>query len=379
MKITRSRAKQLKRWAPYVRASGQVALNYLKRIRENKDKPTDVGSAQNSRDAAGSAITAQHDVVRAFMRKRSRKGSKKGAKAKKRFKKKVQRALAPKAVTYHYNERSSGWADMQPMPTVWATEPSQQVMGTLKDAGSISYSRGGMFRLFEGLPPVGDYNDAGTSTGVGRYLANALGTIAERYSGSDQVQNTDWLATFKAYIKHCGITFSIFNNQTAAINVDIYEFVATRDMNRNDFYATPLVAMSRIASNDAIYFSTNMTNTTTMTDFGATPFDFPGLAKSWRVTSKTTIYLPSNGQTNVQFKGRKGIWDGAKGQDITAFKGKTTEYVIVVGSKIGWGLNNASAPIKVAFEKTYKIKPPTGTQYAKPNFLSSQSFKYSAI
>nr|UOF79096.1 putative capsid protein [Cressdnaviricota sp.] len=342
-----------------------------------------VQGRQNSYDAAGNAITAQHDVVRAYMRKRRRKGGKKAYKKRKRakrFKIKVKKALSPTAVTYHYNERASAWFDMPNMPTIWGTEPSQQFMGSLRvDDGLPGIFRSGAFRLFEGLPLTGDYNDSSTSCGVGRYFAYALGVIAERYSGSDQTPPTDWLQTFKAYIKHCGITFSIYNNQAGAVNVDIYEFIAARNIARNDFYSTPCKAMTRIRTTDAIYFSTSMTNVTAMTDYGATPFDFPGLSKHWKVNQKVTVYLPAGSQTNVQFKGSKGMWDGKLGQDCCAFKGKTREYVFVVGSKIGWGMNDSSAPIKVAFEKTYKIKPPIGTQYAKPNFLSTMSYKYNSV
>lgn len=377
-----SQASTLGRYSGAIR-SGLRAYRVYKNIRRSFQGSDNVQGHQNSHDAAGNAITSQHDVVRAYMRKRRRKGGKKAYKKRARaksFKRKVKKALAPSAVTYHYNERSSGWMEMATMPTIWGTEPSQQYMGTLdSEPFEASYAKGSGMRLFEGLPPTGDYNDTATSTGVGRYFAKAIGVIAERYGASDQLPPTDWLQTFKAYIKHCGITFSIYNNQLGAINVDIYEFIAARNIARNDFYKTPCTAFTRIRNNDAFYFSDGMTNATAMTDFGATPFDFPGLSKHWKVNQKVTIYLPAGSQTNVQFKGSKGLWDGKLGQDCMAFKGKTREYVFVVGSKIGWGMNNSSAPIKVAFEKTYKIKPPMGTQYAKPNFLSSMSYKYNAV
>ena len=333
----------------------------------------------NTRDASRTALTSQHDVIRAYYkpkkrRRLTRKARKRRAR-KRKFKKRVVKAIAPKTVTYHYNERANGWLNMGVMPTIWGTNPCQQVLGSIL-SGSPSQNRTSLMRLFEGLPlTTGDYNDS-TATGVGRYFANALGTIAERYSGSDQVANTDWLTTFRAYIKHCAIQFTVYNNFTVPINVDVYEFTAARDIPRNDFYNTPLTAMSRITNVDAIYFSTGMSNTVNITDFGATPWDFPGLSKHWKVTNKTTIYLPGNGQTAVQFKGNKGVWSGARGNEMCAFKGKTTEYVFVVGSKIGVGMDTTTTPIKVISEKTYKIKPIIGTQWAKPNFLSAQCFAY---
>lgn len=163
------------------------------------------------------------------------------------------------------------------------------------------------------------------------------------------------------------------------INVDIYEFTAQRDIPRNDWYYSPIAAMNYIRTVDAIYFSTNMTNVTNITDYGATPWDFPGLSNHWKVTNKTTVYLSASGQTHVSFKGNKGMWRGKIGNECAAIKNKTTSYVFIVGSKIGQGMDNVTAPIKVYFDKTYKIKAPYGVQYAKPNFKSSMTFKYNNI
>lgn len=335
-----------------------------------------LGGSLNSHDAAGNALTANRDVGRSYYKSR-KKGSKKTSykkrlanKRKKRFAKRVKKVISGSSPTYHYNERSAAPYSMSVMPTVWGTSPCQQMLGTTSSQNSH-------FKTFEGLPLDVLYFNNVASTGVGRYLANAVGLIQTRYNTSDlNVPSKSSLETVYAYIKHCQINFSIYNNQSVPINVDVYEFIATRNITLGDYYSTPLTAMDRITSNDATALSNNMSNTISKTDFGATPWDFPGLTKSWKVLSKTSIYLPANGQTNLQYKGSSGMWGGPKMNELAAFKGKTREYVFVVGSRIGVGMDIVNAPIKVSWEKTYKIKPPTGHTWATEGILSAQSYAY---
>lgn len=165
------------RYSAYSRAPRSAIKQSAQRIKKRYshllNKPNLQGS-DNSRDAAGSALTVQHDVQRAYFKQRKkRKITSRGRKLKyrkRKFKRNVAKVLSGKQPTYHYNERSSGPMLMNIMPTVWSTEPCQQALGNEKDA-TPDFIRSAGFSLFEGLPLNGDYNDAATCSGVGRYFA----------------------------------------------------------------------------------------------------------------------------------------------------------------------------------------------------------------
>jgi len=328
---------------------------------------------ENSADAARNAITAQHDIGRSYYNKRKKRLTKKAKKRRgkqKRFKKKVRAIVSGSSPTYHYNERCSAPLNMGNMPTVWATSPSQQVLGSTSSANNA-------LRLFCGLNLTGaNFSDAST-TDIGRYINRAISNIATRYNAADLLSsNKNFLSPFKCVIKHSAINFTIVNMQATPISVDVYEFVATRDIGQADLYSTPYQAMSSIRSFDANNLTVDMSNTINITDFGATPWDFPGLKNSWKVLSKTTIYIQSLGQTNLQFKGPRGMWGGNKVNEMCSLKGKTRDFMFIVGGRIAYGLNDSSTPIKVYWEKTYKIKPPAGHTWATEGILSAQSYTY---
>ena len=327
----------------------------------------------NSHNAAGNALTQYHDIDRAYYKTKRKRLSKKAKKKKRKYKKwtkRVKRAVSGGSPTFHYNERATAALTMGVMPTVWATSPSQQTLGT----GSNGLSG---LRLWEGYPLNGVNYSGAAASGVGKYVYNAISLINTRYNSTDVTPGVaSVLETVYAYIKHSQTDFTMVNTSGAAINVDVYEFIAVRDIGVNDYYATPLTAMSRIASNDAAKLTNGMTNTIAMTDFGATPWDFPGLSKSWKVMSKTSIYLPVGGQTNLSYKGPKGLWGGTKYQEMTAIKGKTRDYLFVVGSRIGSGMDGVTNPLKVYWNKTYKLKPPVGHTWTTEGIYSAQAYAY---
>jgi len=329
--------------------------------------------SENTRDAARNAITAQHDIGRAYYHKSKKRVSQKAKKRRgkqKKFKKKIRTIIAGSSPTYHYNERATAPVSMSAMPTVWSTSPSQQTLGTALNGNC-------KFRLFSGCNLDGTAFSNGGTTDIGRYMYNAIGKIYTRYNAGDLIPGAlSLLETYKCVVKHCAVNFTIVSQQAVPISVDVYEFVATRDIGVTDSYSTPGVAMSQINGTDANNLTNNMSNTINKTDFGATPWDFPGLKNSWKVLSKTTIYLQSLGQTNLQFTGPRGFWGGSKVNTTCSLKGKTREYFFVVGGRIAAGLDNVTAPIKVYWEKTYKFKPPAGHTWATEGVLSAQSYSY---
>lgn len=334
-----------------------------------------IQGSENTADGARNAITAQHDIGRAYYRKGKKRLTKKAKKRRgrqKRFRKKVRAIVSGSSPTFHYNERASAPLSMSAMPTVWANSPSQQTLGSTTTGNNA-------LRLFCGANLAGtDFSNGGT-TDIGRYMNRAISSIATRYNGADlqpSAATRQQLTTYYAVIKHSAINFTIVNQQATPISVDVYEFVATRDIPLFDDCPTPGAAMSYITTDIGNKLTLDMSNTINKTDFGATPWDFPTLKKSWKVLSKTTIYLQSLGQTNIQYKGPRGMWGGVKVAENTALKGKTRDFFFVVGGRIAAGLDNANPPIKVYWEKTYKIKPPAGHTWATQGIVSAQSYTY---
>jgi hypothetical protein len=157
------------------------------------------------------------------------------------------------------------------------------------------------------------------------------------------------------YIKHSYLTICIHENNGVTQNVDVYLFVAARDIPKGDPYYSPQAAWAQCLGDAKAMVSTTAPSSN---DLGNTPLDAPGFAKHWKILSKSRITLGPSQNVSFPIKGPKGMYRFGKIEGLEAQKGKTMAVIIVAGSENAFGASTVANPIVMAWSKRYHWKFP---------------------
>lgn len=289
--------------------------------------------SENTKDPARNAITQYHDIARDYY-KRRKKVPKKTRIKRRKFKKAVTRVLNSKQSISTYREKpTAAVAVATPGGTTWGTTPFQMV----QYGGSAT-------------PWSQMFTGAGVTYDL-RILQTEIAQRQERFAGVDKPGKT---TVNNFIVTHSNIEFSIVNLLSVAWNVDVYELVAARDMSTSDGYTQPGLAWTQCISD--LTAENTAFNSVGVTDFGLQPTDVPGFGKHWTIKNKTTIYMAPNQSTAFKCKGPKGFYNAAKANNLACFKGRTTAFMFVFASKIGYGLPAATTFCNIYWQKTYHYK-----------------------
>jgi len=306
-------------------------------------------------DIASSALTTQNDTARAYIKKKKKqtKSGRKRVLRKKKFVANVKKAISTGQPLIHYNENSSVVVTVNnPFGSAWNTNPYQVwYAGGVSGGASFSNPK---FTLFGGSVSTAG---AVQTLDVSGYVQATAKLMQNRYNGTDVAPPT--VDTIDIYVKYCKLEIAVQNTTSSTITVDLYEFVAAKDIGKGELKITPYDCMTQIKSETTL--NTGYTAVVDQEQYGATPFDFANFGQIWTIKNKTTILLGAGQSTTFEAVGPRGMWRGSKMTNLTAMKGKTTMFALCFGSRVAFDLGAGISPAKVAFNKTYKLKYPAGT------------------
>jgi len=144
---------------------------------------------------------------------------------------------------------------------------------------------------------------------------------------------------------HARGDYSLYNNSTIPLCVDIYTFIAAVDI-ADSAYKDPITTMNTLLASPnwvKAYGTALYTNTFGMTTKGITPLDVPELGKYWKQQTKTRVNISSGAQDYFTFPQlRKCHFTEPGMNNMYAIKGKTQAMFIVCNSA------NASTLLTVA-------------------------------
>lgn len=306
--------------------------------------------ASGEKDPAKDTLTQYHDIQHIKMKKRKRltKKAKRRIKRKRKFTKAVRSVVNKSAPMFRIKSISNAIAQFPSFASTWYNAVAQSTYTS--NTTSLTLWPGGFWAA---SPATHELNG---------WFANTYSYLQERWNTTDLTSanpSNNISARFvNLLVKRWQLDIGLFNNNSTPINVDIYEMVAARDMGETDDYGTVQGAINNIATSCVVLdHSTTSYFQNTMSIRGTTPYDFPDLAKHWKVESKTRVYLPGNGQVSFQCQGRKGIYKFDQMKELGARKGYTKQIMMVAGSEIAFGFSGASNALNFVWNQTIHFKP----------------------
>jgi len=170
---------------------------------------------------------------------------------------------------------------------------------------------------------------------------------------------------------HVRATIKLKNNTTVPTGywVNVYTFVAAQDITDVN-YKTPAAAITTcLALNANVFGTVGYGTRMSQSICGFSPLDSQGLGKYWKQESKTRLYLPSNGEMELDWPKLRKPHFKLRTDIQWAYKGKTQGMYITVDGFMGTVAitNNV---LKVEIDKTYHYKPDRGV---KVNELDAES------
>lgn len=198
------------------------------------------------------------------------------------------------------------------------------------------------------------------------YHQNYYNTV---YAGGIRALNTEREVYKGAKITSFNHILSIYYYEPApqTLTIDLYQFVAVQDITDANL-GNPVAAMTYLGLN----YETNGGSAISLNRQGITPWDFPGLAKYWKVVRKQRFILPKtpndplNSMRQFDMGNRKGWYNQAKFQGKQAVKGKTMYWALCINPipNEEFGATSNLPLFKFNLQKMIHFKYPNG---APPN------------
>jgi len=306
-------------------------------------------------DTAMSTLTTQNDTARAYIKKKKKtsKKSRKRILRKKKFVANVKKAVATGEPLLHYNEFSSLGQTVVNPATAWSTSPYQVwYAGGFSSGAAFSSAKFTLWGCQIGISGATETND------VNRYMTQTAAKLQNRFNSTDVAppQTT----TQSIYIKYCKWECAVQNLSLFPYTVDLYEFVAARNIPQTDTKSSPYDCMTENKAETTL--TTGYTGVIDQEQYGTTPFDFANFGRTWTIKNKTTVLLGAGQSTTFEVVGPRGLWRSELTNDLIAQKGKTTMFAFCFHSKIGFGQTASSTFANIVFNKTYKFKYPVGAE-----------------
>lgn len=202
--------------------------------------------------------------------------------------------------------------------------------------------------------------------GVSVYHQNFYNTV---YNGGIRAMDPDREVYKSARITSFNHILSLYYYEPAptTLIIDLYQFVAVQDIT-DPALGNPVAAMVYLGNN----YEANGGSAISVNRQGVTPWDFPGLAKYWKVVKKQRVMIPKSPSDALyslrQFDmgNRKGWYNQAKFQGKQAVKGRTMYWALCVNPipNDEYGTTTNLPLFKFNIQKMIHFKFPNG---APPN------------
>lgn len=329
---------------------GKAIYRGWKAYNDAKRQKTEDVRGTVTANPVSTAITRYHDVDKLYTKRYKRKSikSRKLAYKRKRFRRAVRRAVKDRTQLCIATQRGAALKTCDSNTsgvTTWNSGPAQILMSASTTALDLMLWSG---RFQNNVSVSKDIVDI--------YLKLSSGILTPSTGTTNTIP---WVDQVRYYINHCRLTLGIHENTGNAQNIEIYEFVAARDMPKGDAYYSPKAAWQQVYNDTGTLGGT----APTVNSLGVTPLDLPAFGKHWKLKNKTRIFLEANGNTMFQIKGPTGVYDYSKNSDLEAIKGKTTHIMIISLSAIGFGTGLNVNPLSLSWSKSYHFKPVNGDKF----------------
>jgi len=279
----------------------------------------------------GGPITTQSDFKSFSGKKRLTKRQKKW----KTFVKKVHKATDQNDKTHFLQEAHN--ANLGILGTIGIQ--FQQVVVTSTGASDINLQ----------LSAVGN-----VATGPGRFVTNLIQQKSVSTVAVGTTATTTPFKDVKYKLLGASCTFSMKNDTTSNMYIDVYECVAASNITDSVFSTAREAWVQCLLLNGQVDQTAGFTKLT-LTQSGATPYQAPGFGRYWKIIKKTRVFTTPSSITNYTFFTKPRFINNSVETGRFATKGLTKDIIIVTNPTFN-GDTIVVNLFDIEWSKSYAVK-----------------------